>query len=406
MNNSLKNFYYVFVSILVITVLFGGGYYLGKFENQNKQAIFTPESVLATGENIDFSTFMKVWKLIDEKYVPSNPDKKITDQEKMMGAIKGMVSSFGDPYTVFLDPQDNASFETSISGNFEGVGMEVGIEEEVLTVIAPLKNSPAEKAGIKSGDKVLLIDDKSTMDMKIDDAIKLIRGPEGSEVKLGIYRKSENKNLEIKVKRAIINIPTLDYELKDGVFIISLYSFNANAHTQFKKAMQEFTKSKTKKIILDLRGNPGGFLESAIDISSYFLPQGKVVVKEDFGTKEPQEIFRSKGYSSFGDDLKMIILVDKGSASASEIVAGALQYHNVAKLLGSNTFGKGSVQELVDVTEDTSLKVTIARWLTPADKSISDGGLTPDYKVEYKEPEDENSKEDNQLLEAIKILNQ
>jgi carboxyl-terminal processing protease len=406
MNNSLKNFSYIFISLAIIFVLFGGGYYIGRAD-EKKSAFSASMNQVVDIEGIDFSTFLRVWKMMDEKFVPSNPEDKITEEQKMMGAIRGMVSAFGDPYSTFLDPEENSMFEQAISGNFEGVGMEIGIQDNILTVIAPLKNTPAERAGIVRGDKILSIDDVSTQDIKLDQAIKMIRGKEGTEVNLKIYRESSSETLDLSIKRGVINIPTLEYEIKDGVFIISLYSFNINATSEFKKALREFNNSNTEKLILDLRGNPGGFLESSIEIASHFLPQGKIIVKEDFGLNKEPKVFRSKGYANLKSNLQMMVLVDEGSASASEIVAGALQYHNIAKILGENTFGKGSVQELVEVTPDTSLKVTIARWLTPGDKSISDGGLEPDYVVEYVKPETNDLFEkglDNQLEEAIKIL--
>jgi carboxyl-terminal processing protease len=404
MNNSIKNFSYIFISLAVILVLFGGGYYIGRADEKKSAFSATKNDVAVEIDGIDFSTFLQVWKTIDEKFVPANSNEEITNEKKMMGAIRGMVNAFNDPYTVFLDPEESKAFESSVSGNFEGVGMEIGIQDNSLTVIAPLKDTPAEKAGIMKGDKIIAINGETTQNMKVEEAIKLIRGKEGTMVDLKIYRESAKESIDFSIKRGVINIPTLDFEIKDDVFIISLYSFNANATSEFKKAMRAFTNSKKDKLILDLRGNPGGFLEASIDIASYFLPQGKIILKEDFGD-DNSKLFRSKGYGSLGENVKMIILVDQGSASASEIVAGALQYHEVAKILGENTFGKGSVQELLSIAPNASLKVTIARWLTPGDKSISDGGLEPDYKVEYVATDNHSDEfEDNQLQEAIKIL--
>jgi len=318
-----------------------------------------------------------------------------------------MVDSLNDPYTVFLDPEQNKDFEESIEGNFEGIGMEVGIEDDQLVVIAPLKNTPAEKSGIKAGDIILKIDDTPTQLIKLSEAVSKIRGKVGTKVKLTIDRAELKEPIVIEVTREVINIPNIDYQMrKEGIFVISLYNFSAGASSGFQNAIREFHKTKSDKLIIDLRGNPGGFLESAIDIAGWFLPTGKVVVKERFKSGE-EKVFRSKGPGLFsGENLKVVILVDKGSASASEILAGSLKEHGVAKVVGTNTFGKGSVQELVDITADTSLKVTIAQWLLPNGDSISNGGLTPDFVVENEYSDEKKSKlvKDNQLEEAVKIL--
>src|SRR3989344_8960672 len=284
------------------------------------------------------------------------------------------MSSLEDPYSVFFDPDETKSFEDQIAGNFSGVGMEVGIKDEILTVIAPLKNTPADRAGIKSGDKILKIDDMVTSDITVEEAVKLIRGEKGTEVKFTILSNGAQESREIKIIRDTIYIPTLETELReDGVFIIRLFSFSANSANLFKTALKEFGEARTDKLVLDLRGNPGGYLSTAVQISSWFLPTGKIVVTEDYGGDKDKEVFRSKGYkilrnkteNLLGDQLKFVILIDGGSASASEIVAGAMQDHKKAILVGEQSYGKGSVQEVVEITEDTLLKVTVAKWLTP-----------------------------------------
>jgi len=353
-------------------------------------------------ESLDLTSFWKTYNLLQEKFVNSS-DKKITDQEKVYGAISGLVSAYGDPYTVFFPPEENEKFEETISGKFEGVGMEVGIRDEVLTVISPLKNSPSEKSGVKSGDKIVSIDGKPSLDMSVEDAIKQIRGPKDTVVKISVIREGEKDPLSIEIKRDVIVVPTIETKIIEDVFVISLYNFSATASTEFRNALREFVKSKKHKLILDLRGNPGGYLESAVDISSWFLPAGKIVVTEDFGKPGKEKVLRSKGYNIFNEKLKMVVLINEGSASASEIVAGALKEHGVAKLVGQNTFGKGSVQEFIEVTDKTSLKVTVARWLTPNGKSISDGGLSPDYDVEF-DTEKYKKGVDTQLQKAIDVL--
>jgi carboxyl-terminal processing protease len=315
-----------------------------------------------------------------------------------------MVKSLGDPYTIFFPPVESKSFADEISGNFEGVGMEVGMKDDVLTVIAPLKNTPAYRAGIKSGDKIVKIDETVTNGLNTSEAIKLIKGPKGTKVKFTMVREGEKEPLIIEVVRDIIDIPTIDTETKNGVFIIHLYNFSAISSNSFRNALREFVESGNDKLILDLRGNPGGYLEAAVDMASWFLPAGKVIVKEDFKNEQDAQIFRSKGYNIFNENLKMVVLIDGGSASASEILAGALHEHGVATLIGTQSFGKGSVQELVPITSDTSLKVTIARWLTPNGNSISHGGLTPDTVVKFDEKEFLKGN-DVQINSALEFLN-
>ncbi|MEN9913015.1 MAG: carboxy-terminal-processing protease, carboxyl-terminal processing protease [Candidatus Parcubacteria bacterium] len=350
----------------------------------------------------EFAPFWKAWRELDDKYVAA---ASTTPEQRVWGSIQGLASSYGDPYTVFFPPVEAKMFEEEISGNFEGVGMEIGVKDKQLQVVSPIKNSPAERAGVKTGDLILKIGDKSTMDMSTDAAVKLIRGAKGTPVVITFLPKGSSKPVERTIIRDIIDIPTLDTERKEGgIFVIRLYSFTANSANLFRNALREFVLSGDKKIILDLRGNPGGYLDASWDMASWFLPAGKTVVTEDFGGNAEPKVYRSKGYDIFSSNLKMIILVDGGSASASEILAGALKENGVAKLLGTKTFGKGSVQQLISITPDTSLKVTIARWLTPAGHNLSHDGLEPDYKVEPTE-KDITDKNDVQMSKAVEILN-
>lgn len=382
-------------SVLLLTAVFIGGFYVG-FSNQ-------AESAASVSDRANLSSFWKVWDILNQKFV-SSTTTTVTDQEKIYGAIGGMVDSLGDPYTVFMPPSQLKSFEEDISGNFEGVGMEVDLRDNVITVVTPLKNSPALKAGIKPGDKVLKIDDKSTQGLSVSEAVRLIRGKAGTVVKLTIFRDGENEERVISITRSVINIPAVESELrKDNIFVIRISSFSALAANQFKVALRDFVNSKSDKLIIDLRNNPGGYLESAVDISSWFLPEGKVVVTEDFGGKQENESFRSRGYSLLSSNVKVAILVNAGSASASEIMAGALREHNKAILVGEKTFGKGSVQELIPITKDTSLKVTVAKWLTPLGNSISIKGITPDYTVELTDKDIKNNK-DPQIEKAAELL--
>ncbi len=397
------------LALLLVIAAFFSGIQLGAgFSNtsQLEASLFslftrTPEPI----QNADLTEFWRVWNLMEEKFVSSSSTDTLSTEDKMRGAIKGLVQSYGDPYTVFFPPVDAAEFDSTIAGNFGGVGMEVGIRNEVVTVIAPLPDTPAAKAGIIAADIIVKIDDVSTEGMSLSEAVRLIRGEKGTDVLLTIYREGAGDLLEIPVTRDTITIPTVKTQIKDDVFVIALYSFNALAESKMKEALQEYKKSNTRKLILDLRGNPGGFLQSAVAIGSYFIPAGKVIVRENFGDGSNEELYRSQG-KTLGDAApeQMVVLVDGGSASASEILAGALGQHNVATLMGQTTFGKGSVQELVDLPDGSSLKVTIARWFTPDGTSISIKGLDPDIEIE-RTPEQIISGEDPQLEAAVKYLN-
>ena len=365
-------------------------------------SLFSPPPEPAEGANLD--DFWRVWDILDEKFVAATTTDALTIEERLEGAIAGLVASYGDPYTVFLPPKDAEQFDEDISGNFGGVGMEVGLRNGAVVVIAPLPDTPAERAGIVAADVIVQIDGKSTDGMNIDEAVRLIRGERGTEVVLTIFREGEIELLEVPIVRDTITIPTIDTEERDGVFIVSLYNFNAISEQQLVAALEDFVRSDAEHLVLDLRGNPGGFLQSAVAMSGYFLPAGKVVVRENFGDGEKEEVYRSpnKNLRQFLP-AEIVVLVDEGSASASEILAGALREHGVATLIGEQTFGKGSVQELVDLPDGSSLKVTVARWLTPNGTSISDGGLEPDILVE-RTPQQVVDEEDPQLEAAIKYF--
>jgi carboxyl-terminal processing protease len=393
----------------VVAVAFVAGVYTGAAEQVantvSAQSVNLLEPTTAPVD-VDMQKLWKAWDLLRTNYVPTHASTTYpTPEEQLWGAISGLTDSFGDPYTVFFPPAEAQVFQEDISGAFEGVGMEMGTKDGMLVVVAPLKDSPAERAGIHSGDAILAIDGKNTDGMAVDDAIKFIRGKKGTPVVLTIGRTGEQKPLEIKIVRDTISIPVLkSYMRDDGIFTIELYSFSANSADLFRGALRDFMKSGSHKLLFDLRGNPGGYLEAAVDMASYFLPVGDTIVSEDFKGKQPANVHRSAGYNVFaGKDLSMAILVDQGSASASEILAGALQQHNVAKLVGTRTFGKGSVQQLMELGGGAELKITIARWLTPNGSSISDGGLTPDIQASTT-PEQIKAGKDPQKDAAVQWL--
>ncbi|OIP65882.1 MAG: carboxyl-terminal protease [Candidatus Yonathbacteria bacterium CG10_big_fil_rev_8_21_14_0_10_43_136] len=391
------------IAISIIALV--GAYSLGVQSGLEKSTVVNaPKTAITTSSEIlDLAPFWKTLETLNERFVATTASSSTpTNKEKVYGAIEGLTASYGDPYTIFFPPKETTAFEEEVRGSFEGVGMEIAIKDKVLTVVAPLKNTPAERAGIQPGDQILKIDKLYTGQMTVEEAIKNIRGPRGTTVTLAVKR---NGGIEdIKVTRDFINIPTIDTKLRDdGVFVISLYNFSANSASLFREALREFIQSGSNKLVLDLRNNPGGYLESAVDMASFFLPLGKTVVIEDSGVNAKQKAERSAGYNVFTENLKMVILINEGSASASEILAGALREHGIAKLVGEKSFGKGSVQELIEITPETSLKVTIARWLTPKGKSISENGLEPDVKVEVTK-KDLEKKIDPQMEKAVAIL--
>lgn len=401
MENFQKTKHLATVILLVLT-FFVIGFAMGY---QHRPSIDKITTIMNKGTevatNADFAPFWDVWNEINEKYPKAD---KISDQSRVYGAISGLVSSLNDPYSVFFNPDDTKTFEEQLSGNFSGVGMEVGMKDKILTVIAPLKDTPADRANIKPGDKILKIGNKVTSGLNIEEAIKLIRGEPGTTIVLTIFREGDKEPKEVKIVREVINMPTLDTELrKDGIFVIKLYSFSANASNLFRSAIKKFAESGSDKLLLDLRGNPGGYLDAAVDISSWFLPTGKVIVTEDYGNNKKPEVYRSRGYDIFNNNLKFVILINGGSASASEIVAGAMQDHGKAKLVGEKSFGKGSVQETMKITKDTLLKITVAKWLTPNGNLIAEKGLTPDYEVAFTQ-KDADNKKDPQMDKAVELL--
>lgn len=348
----------------------------------------------------DFSLFWDAWAAVQEHYL----NRSQLDYQKMVyGAIKGMLSALDDPYTVFFEPKEKQEFEEEISGKFEGVGMEIGIREEVLTVIAPLEGTPAQRAGIKPGDKILEVDGVATKGLTLDEAVSKIRGPKGTKVVLTISREGWANPQKIEVIRETINIPSVKLEkIGDDIVHLKLYNFYGPVSLEFRKAVLEILLSGRDKIILDLRNNPGGYFDYAVQLASWFLEPGSVVVKQDDG----EGPYVCSGCRASGLPLlktkKVVILVNRGTASASEILAGALRDNKGVKLVGETTFGKGSVQSVYPLGKESSIKITTAKWLTPNGVDISKVGLKPDIEVK----DSEVFGQDPQLEKAIEILRQ
>ena len=441
MNQNKKRYLLIIFYICLASVLFFVGIVVGRQGGQSdiEKINYIGNKTPILPVTADFSPFWKTWNIINQKFVDvhatgtkstSTDAISASDQKKVYGAISGLVKSLGDPYTVFMAPEEANMFESDINGSFQGVGMEVGLKNDVLTVIAPLEGTPAKRAGIRSGDKIVKIDNRNTMGLTVEEAVKMIRGPKGTEVSLSLVRDGVDKVFDIKVHRDVITIPVMDIGdskstnkdgtlknanggtvkdanntgvRKDGVFVMRLYNFSAPSAELFREALQKFVASGSDKLLLDLRGNPGGFLDSAVEMASWFLSSDKVVVREIINNQDKEYVHRSKGYNIFNKNLRMVILIDRGSASASEILAGALSENGIAKLIGEKSFGKGSVQELIPVTVDTFVKLTIARWVTPNGNWISERGLTPDISLAITANDIKDGK-DPQFDRAIKYL--
>lgn len=392
---------------LVAAVAFGAGLSLGT--SGSTAAVISHIPLVGDGldatpdQSADLTDFWKAWNALEANYVITHASSTLpSTKERIYGAISGLAASYGDPYTVFFPPTEAKAFADNISGSFAGVGMEIDVKNNVLVVVAPLKGTPAEAAGITAGDQIAAIDGKSTDGLSIDKAVSEIRGPIGTTVDFTIIR--GGKSLDIKVVRDTIQVP----ETKDGlnaasgVYSIALYEFTSNSADLFDQAFARFKSSGSKKLIIDLRGNPGGYLDAAVDIASHFLAKGATVVTEDFGGKEPNNVHTSLGYNDVPAGTKIVVLIDGGSASASEILAGALQDNHVATLIGAKSFGKGSVQTLMAL-DGGSLKVTVARWITPAGHWIMGNGITPDIVVPFTSA-DAAAKKDPQMARAIQFL--
>jgi carboxyl-terminal processing protease len=346
----------------------------------------------------NFNLFWDVWKLLEKEYV--NKDK-LSEKDMLYGAIHGMVAATNDPYTVFMDPKQAQSFSDDMAGTFEGIGAEIGLKKNQLVVIAPLPGTPAEKAGIRAGDAILAINGSSTQGMSTDQAVSLIRGPKNTEVVLRILHLHDTKDQEIRLRRDAIVVKSVRTEYRaDGIFVIKVSNFNNDTESLFNLAVSEAIAKKPKGLILDLRNNPGGYLDTAIAMASKWIKSG-VVVSEHFHDGSINE-YKADGSARL-ENMKTIVLVNQGSASASEIVSGALQDYGKAIILGKQTFGKGSVQVLENLPDGSSLKVTIAKWYTPHGMNISEKGITPDKEVDYT-PKDYENNLDPQLDAAVKLL--
>ena len=364
-----KNF---IISVFLAFLIFSGGYFLGYQRSLPTGGLLPQITNKFSAQPVDFGLFWKAWDTVTSKY-----DGDLDPQKMLYGAISGMMEATGDPYTAFLNPDEAKLFEEDLNGTFSGIGAEIGIKKDRLTVIAPLDDSPAKEAGLRAGDLINKINDESTLGMSIDEAVMKIRGEKGTEVKLTIARSGEEQ--EIAIKRANIDVKSVKYSVEDSILIIKVSRFDENTVTLIREAENYGVSQNVKGVVLDLRNNPGGLLDSAIDVSSEFIEKGIVVIeKEEKKNKSRNYKASGKGKMIDRDKYPLIILVNEGSASASEIVAGAIRDNGRGQLLGEKTFGKGSVQEIIKLPGGSELKITVAHWYTPKDVNISKEGLQPD----------------------------
>lgn len=415
--------------LLVILLLAGGfGYNLGKKERRVGVATADTATKISgtappANRQIDFSLFWDVWDRLSRTYI----DRSALDPQKMVyGAISGMVASLDDPYTVFLPPKENKDAKDELGGQFEGIGAQLGIKEKRIVVIAPLRGLPAEKAGIKAGDWIVKVDGKDTGDWSLPKAVSAIRGAKGTSVLLTILHQGDRKTVDISVTRDAIHVPSVEWDRANVKCLLSAQSSNQCevvkesctdcqqiAHlrlTRFgdktiseweeavKAIAKAYDKGEIKGIVLDLRNNPGGYLSGSVYIASEFLGSGLVVTQQNHdGTKQVYEVNRKGNLLT----QPLVVLVNKGSASASEIVAGALKVRGRAKLVGETTFGKGSVQDSQDLPGGAGLHITVSKWLLPDDSWINGKGVEPDTKIE---PSDKEPERDVQLEKAGEVL--
>lgn len=407
----------LWLALMLVAISFVGGVAAGGGVWETDQTVIKgvdakAETETATGQvtdtetlpnylkkDVKFDLYWDTWNLIKNRFY----DKEIPDTKLFYGSLQGLVASLGDPYSVFMTPTDATQFGEDLKGNFEGIGAEIAVKNNQLLIISPLDDSPAMKAGLKPRDWIIKVNGTSTEGMTATQAVTLIRGPKGTEVVLNIYREGFSEPKDIKIIRDQINVKSLTWEYKNynQIAWIKVRQFNDDTMPLFDKAINEISsKPEVKGIVLDLRSNPGGYLEVAIEMAGEW-DGDKVVVSEK--NRDGLETFHRAFKAARLNKYKTVVLVNDGSASASEIVAGALKDWGKATLVGLKTFGKGSVQELDDLSDGSQVKLTIAKWFTPSGQSIDEAGIEPDIKIELTD-EDYNSDRDPQLDKALEIL--
>lgn len=360
----------------------------------------------AAVKSVDFNLYWDVWQKVQQKYI----GKPVSDDKLFYGSIEGLLASLGDPYSVFLKPDNAKRFSQDLAGSFSGIGAELGMKKDIIVIIAPLPESPAEKAGIKAGDKILAVDGADTVGWSLDEAVNKIRGVKGTVVKLKIWRDGADKPQEIAITRDTIVIKSLTWktinnEGKDDaagkIAYMKIAHFNEDTSELFEKAVADIVVKAPSVLIVDLRNNPGGFLDTAVRLTSEWINKG-AIVREVFSNGR-EEVYTSNGKHRL-TQMKTIVLVNEGSASASEIMAGALQDYGKATLVGQKTFGKGSVQDYEQLPDGSGLKITVAEWLTPNGRHINKNGVMPDKVVEISDEVAKDATKDPVMEEALKMV--
>ena len=403
------------VIFMLVAGSFAGGLAVGYFANLTDflpaaSNPILPVVPLATPEGANQSTpeelqtlfkpFWEAWELVHTQYV----DQPVDDLALMRGAIRGMLEALGDQHTSYMDPQEFMDANAGLEGTYEGIGAYVDTSGDYLTIISPIKNSPAEAAGLRPGDKIIAIDGEDMTGIQPELARRKVLGPSGSVVELTILREGEEEPIIFAITRAEIVVASVEYEmLEDNIGYVKLNTFGDTTSREMREALQEIMDNNPRGVILDLRNNGGGYLQTAVDIASQFIPDGVVLI-ERYGDGK-QDVYEARR-GGLATDVPLVVLVNEGSASASEIVAGAIQDYDRGKLVGMTTFGKGSVQIWNPLSDNQgAVRVTIAKWLTPLERTIHEVGLTPDFEVELTE-EDFLAERDPQLDKAIEVLEQ
>ncbi len=372
--------------------LFEDGRIYGKYTNADKKI----------DQNVSFNIYWQVWKSIQEKYV----EKPVSEKDLFYGSLKGMVASLRDPYSIFLEPQPAKELFNNLEGKFEGIGAEIAIKNNRLTVITPLPGSPAEKAGLKSRDKIYYIDDFDTTNITLLEAVNRIRGKKGTPVTLKIKREGIDDLLEIKIIRDTIKIVSVRSEIMETKAgkkfgYVKITGFNEDTTSKFIENMNNLISNGINTFVIDLRNNPGGLLDQAQNITGYWIEKDKPILIEKFAG-DKRVVLKSPGPGKLSK-FKTYILINGGSASGSEIMAGALQDYKLATLVGEKTFGKGSVQDITEFSDGSLLKLTVAKWLTPKEREIDGQGIEPDVFIELTE-EDFNNDRDPQLDKVMELI--
>jgi carboxyl-terminal processing protease len=401
MNNFTK-FQIILVSLLISISTFFGGYYLGKrgfeYEIKKNPPYIVVLNKFPEDQELDFSLFWEVWDLVQANHL----DRPLNASEMMYGAIKGMVSAVGDPYTSFLPPEENETVTSALNGSYQGIGAELGFKDDQLIIVSPLDGSPAEEAGVRPGDKILKIEEEGTFGITLNEAVAKIRGQAGTISTLTLQR-GEGEPFVVRIKRGVITIESVTWEDKgDGTAYIRVSRFGADTNADWARVVSEVNTrmEELDVIILDLRGNPGGYLQSSVYIAEEFY-RGAPVLYQESATGE-QIPFNAERVGTFDKVPLVIVLIDEGSASASEILAAALKSNINVTLLGKKSFGKGTIQDAKDFGDGSGVHITVAKWLTPEKVWVHNEGITPDVEVEITEENIEDGY-DSQLETAVEL---